>query len=254
MSSKRDRLQRKSTTTQSTPTATPEELAQRLFSKRKPSKAQVEQASQSGIELRNDGYMQFKRFEFTPIGLVLPEDTTSDEWGEVGRILLRLQARLQWLLGDWLAFGEDREWGETYRQIAEEFGYEVATLHNLSSIARRVNFSRRRETLSFGHHETVASLTAQEQEYWLALAEEQGLTRNDLRQELRNANQESEQKVEPLLNPEEVQAIRSALRLLTKFNSRDLSRLEGKQKSAALESVEALETIAQRLRNEISPS
>src|SRR5690606_10905108 len=83
----------------------------------------------------------------------------------------------------WWLYGE-RRYGEACSQAAE-VGYATQTLYNAASIASRIEISRRRENLSFSHHAEVAYLERDEQETLLDKAEENGWTRNDLRQAVR---------------------------------------------------------------------
>jgi hypothetical protein len=61
-----------------------------------------------------------------------------------------------WWLGDWIRFA-DQKWGEKYDQ-AISLGFAYQTALNAVSVAKKFQFSRRREDLSWGHHEAVACL------------------------------------------------------------------------------------------------
>lgn len=143
--------------------------------------------------VNDDGSFQYGRFWLSKTGLTIPEDITADEWGQMGLVLLHLQGSLQWLLGDWLAFGETRQWGETYRQVAEEFGKEVETLWTYTFVARSVNYSIRIEELSFSHHRLVAGLKTPDgspdvetQTYWLTQAKQNRWTLSQMREAMKD--------------------------------------------------------------------
>jgi hypothetical protein len=121
----------------------------------------------------DDGTYKYKRFRLSPMGLTLPKDMTRDEYKDMGEILLSLDSALTWALGDWLAFGEDKQWGETYQQIAEEFGYDVDTLYDYSWVCRKVEISIRSRDLSFAHHRLIAPMEKENQLWWLQQASEQ---------------------------------------------------------------------------------
>lgn len=106
-----------------------------------------------------------------------------DEWHEAGRQLQRLARSVNWLLGDWIAWGE-HSYGEAYTQAIEETGLEQQTLLNVASVARRVDPERRRESLSWSHHAEVASLKPAEQDRWLEEAETEGYSVKRLRSRL----------------------------------------------------------------------
>ena len=72
-----------------------------------------------------------------------------------------------------------------YREAVERTGLDYQTLRNYARIARRFEVSRRRETLSFGHHAELASLSEPEQDFWLRKAEQFSWSTSRLRREVR---------------------------------------------------------------------
>ncbi len=147
----------------------------------------LEAEQRDALKIIDETTLSYKRAELTTTSLTLPDDVTQDELAEMGDILLRLQKSVQWWLGDWLNALEDREWGETYAALASKYSYEVVTLHNIASIAKRVDFSRRRESLSFGHHDAVASLKPAQQTRWLNFAEKNQASVGELRKAIRES-------------------------------------------------------------------
>jgi len=108
------------------------------------------------------------------------------EWAEAGRRLGAMGRCGQWGLGDWIQYG-NAKFGERYARAARITGYDIQTLMNMVYVASRFEISRRRENLSWSHHETLASLEASEQDRWLDLAVSQKLSVSDLRHELRGS-------------------------------------------------------------------
>lgn len=131
--------------------------------------------------------LHYGRFTLSPVGVDLPGNTTEEEYAALGHVLLQLQSSTQWLIGDWLAFGEDRKWGETYSDVAQHFGYEVETLYTYASVCRAVKTSMRVEVLSFAHHRAVVSLPPEQQRAWLQTAVERKWSSKRLRAEIRAA-------------------------------------------------------------------
>ena len=132
------------------------------------------------------------------------QDLTFEEWVAIGRPLCSAIRSSQWWVGAWLVCGEDRwlktsdlderaraaakrEYENRYRLAREMLGLEDQTLHNIATVFRKVPDSRRRDELSWGHHESVAALPAAEQKKWLALAVAKEWTRGELRRALRTA-------------------------------------------------------------------
>jgi hypothetical protein len=165
----------------------------------KADEARIRQAMNEGLLVQSNNGWRFGRVDIDRVGIRVPEDITEQEYAELGAFLLDVASRIQWLLGDWLAYGENREWGETYQRVAEKFGYETNSLHNMAYVCRSVHFSLRREKLTFGHHKEVASRPPDEQSYWLGEAEREGWSVAALRQNMKNR---SESKILTTLKPQ----------------------------------------------------
>jgi hypothetical protein len=129
----------------------------------------IERVGKRSLSIADDKFT-YGRFTLTRTQLAIPEDATAEEWMEIGNILLRMQGAIQWHLGDWLAYGEDHQWGETYQEVAAKYEYEVGTLWTYASIARAINPLIRNQGLSFSHHRLVAKMAPDEQKYWLERA------------------------------------------------------------------------------------
>lgn len=123
------------------------------------------------------------------VGLDFPRTLHFEKWLTVGRTLAASQGSLAWCLGDWLMYGEESYNGR-YRDAVEIVALNYQTLRNYAWVARRFPLSRRRETLSFGHHAEVASLSEPEQDFWFRKAEEFNWSRNRLRSEVRSSLRE----------------------------------------------------------------
>ena len=93
----------------------------------------------------------------TPTGYVFREDLTYSEWEEIGLSLQMMGKAIQWWIGDWINFGE-RRYGESYAQAIEVTGYAYGSLRNAAWVASEIELSRRRDNLSWSHHNEVASL------------------------------------------------------------------------------------------------
>lgn len=101
----------------------------------------------------------------TRTGWIPPEniELTFDKWQAIGQQLQLMVHSIMWNIGDWLNYGE-RIYGEIYTQALEETDYAYQTLADEKWIASRIEFSRRRENLSFSHHKEVAALDPADQD------------------------------------------------------------------------------------------
>jgi len=116
------------------------------------------------------------------VRLGLPADLDHARWCEIGTNLWRLERALAWWVGDWWAFGEHRYGAR--REITEHPGWQglaYQTCANAAAVCRAFEISRRREALSFSHHEAVAALAPAEQDRLLDQAEREGWPRRRLR-------------------------------------------------------------------------
>lgn len=120
--------------------------------------------------------------------LDLPADLTFAEWQATGQTLGRISRACQWWLGDWLNYGE-RAYGEKYTEAIEVTGYELGTLKNFAWVAAHVETSRRRDVLSYSHHQEVAQFNPPNQDRWLTAAEANGWSAGKLRIEIRKTGE-----------------------------------------------------------------
>jgi hypothetical protein len=129
-------------------------------------------------------------FELTRTAAIAMCDATFDEWAATFKWCQAVEKASPFWVGDLVAYGEQK-YGEMYAQAMDATRYSYGTLANAAYVARRVESSRRREHLSFGHHQEVAPLPPQEQTEWLDKAEVQELTIQQLRIHIKAAAAES---------------------------------------------------------------
>lgn len=153
----------------------PEELATRNLTGRRASHVHA---------IATTAENKFDHFLVPRTGLQLPRQLSFEKWVNIGRQLSNVSSSSAWCLGDWLVYGEDTYTGR-YRDAIDQTSLDYQTLRNYAWVVRRFLWSRRRDTLSFGHHAEVAALSEPEQDFWLRKAEELGWSRNQLRREVR---------------------------------------------------------------------
>jgi DNA modification methylase len=118
---------------------------------------------------------------FEATWLSLSPETSIEAWREIGARLDFLEKGGPWWRGDWWAFGEAR-YGERAKAAAVS-STALQTFMNYASVARKFDTSRRREDLSFSHHDAVASLPPQDADIWLGRAAKSGWSAKRLRDE-----------------------------------------------------------------------
>lgn len=130
--------------------------------------------------------------EFKETYLDLNNGLSYEQWENIGQLINRISKSIMWWLGDWLNYGE-ANYGEKYTQAVDATGRSYQTLANAGYVAKYVETSRRRESLSWSHHAEVASLKPDEQSDWLDRAEIEGMTSKELRENIKgNGRPENE--------------------------------------------------------------
>lgn len=124
-----------------------------------------------------------------PLGREFETATTMEQWAEIGNSIYRDAESLQWVLADWAAFGE-KHWG-ALKEFCEGHGMNYGTLRNYAFIATNVEMSRRRDNLSFGHHQEVAPLQPEQQTHWLTKASVNHWSVAELRRRIRTSETNS---------------------------------------------------------------
>jgi hypothetical protein len=135
--------------------------------------------------------------KITPTSLVIDDpDFPWEKWVAIGGFFGELRSRLSFYIGDWILFG-DRMYGERYAQAIDVTGLSEGAIANKVSTCRNVAGSRRRETLSFGHHTEVSKLEPAEQAQWLEHADANRWNRATLRVKLDEAGHVRRRYVQP---------------------------------------------------------
>jgi hypothetical protein len=167
------------------------------------------------------------RAEVKKNGLIIEEGLTAQEWlGEVVTPLRELIGTMQtsalWWWGDALAYGE-RRYGEMYSQALEQSDYNYGTLRNAKFVSERIELSCRRDNLSWSHHAEVAAIEDKaDRAKWLKAAEEDGMSKSDLRKAIRMSKVEYNDPANE--NAGQFEAIAAAKQLAIYFKGEDVSK------------------------------
>ena len=130
---------------------------------------EVERIIEVPSRIQKDGSVQIGNIILTRVGLQFAGDVSAEEYDLFGMYLGSLSKTLTWVIGDYVA--NCNVYGRTVEQLAPVLRKSEGTIYNWSSLCQRVNFSQRRENLDPSHHLIVASLSPDEQDYWLEVAE-----------------------------------------------------------------------------------
>jgi len=157
---------------------------------------------------------------FTSQGLQLPDDLTFEQAQGVTHYIAEAIKRdvlevnlLQFCLGDIVQYAE-RRWGDTYSQLLDSTGLAYGTLANTAWVARSVDYSCRREDLSFAHHAVIAPLPPNEQREWLQRAAKDEIGANELRRQIQASKDVAAGK-----NPDQAAIVRALQRLAQRMTT-----------------------------------
>jgi hypothetical protein len=107
--------------------------------------------------------------KLTSTAIHLKAGLSFQKWTEVGVLLGRISASMQWWIAGWVCYGEDK-FGERFAQALESTGRDPKSLLTWVRVHRSVAEGRRREELTFSHHEAVSALDPDDQAFWLQKA------------------------------------------------------------------------------------
>jgi len=131
----------------------------------------------------DDMILQGTGYSITPCSLQIDEGLHIEDFRVLIQQIHRMRTAGHWALGDAMNYGE-RNYGDgLYDQVSELTGFAYGTLRNDSMVARVFELSRRRDNLSFAHHQVVCSkqLTRSQADDLLEQASHEGWTLEELR-------------------------------------------------------------------------
>lgn len=101
-----------------------------------------------------------KGYRITNSGLVISGEMSHEEWAALGQRLALYANAVSWAIGDWVIYGQDREWGATSR-FREAMAHTERTYESVlqaASVARAFPPESRRVDVSWSHHREALRL------------------------------------------------------------------------------------------------
>lgn len=123
-----------------------------------------------------------RQCKLTNTSLQVPEYFTEEQCLAVVFQLQSMEKCVRWWLGDAIAAADKRHGAA--KKAAEIAGMTHGSARNCSSVSEKFELSRRRDTLTWSHHQEVASLEPEDQEKFLDYAEQQKCSQKALRAEV----------------------------------------------------------------------
>jgi|GEM_PF-2095411 len=214
----------------------------------------------SAIIKHDDGAIEVSNIKVHRTGLEFIGTVEQEEYETFGEMILQFDTAYQWIVGDYLAYGVDNNYGMA-KEFAERLDRDPSTVHDWTYVCRQVTFSERSENLSFGHHKVVAKLDEEARAYWLQKAEEGNGKEGDahkvwskrrLEKEIAEANGEIEPKrlSEPVYKKWAEQSEDRATKTLDKFHGETDGRTRNAWKRFAEEEAKRWQAVLDAMNNE----
>lgn len=118
--------------------------------------------------------------QFSKTGLIIDRELTQGEWLELRKTIQTIKQAYQWIVGDWMLYGFEREWSTTYEDMAALTGLKEKTVKEYTSICRNIPASIRMDKLSFGHFQLIATVPNEDKPGWIQRAIDEKMSVRDL--------------------------------------------------------------------------
>lgn len=128
---------------------------------------------------RSRGKPLIEGFKLHRTGLQIEDWVDQRTWYEFGKLLQQADYSWEWLVADWLAFGDHKYGDQVYKLAARLLGKSPRTWEDYAYIARNVRISERSEILPVLSHKPVARFSDDRelQRKLIALGEQHNLSK-----------------------------------------------------------------------------
>lgn len=120
-------------------------------------------------------------------GWVPPKNLSKAEWIEIGKKLRRCEEAVQWWLGDWWAYGVERDYGDG-EELAAAVGVDYGAIRVYGSVSRAYKLLIRINNLDFKHHQIAMAALPDERLKWLRLAAKERWSTGELKAAIAQAH------------------------------------------------------------------
>ena len=107
-------------------------------------------------QTRARGKPLIEGFKVHRVGLEIEDWVDERTWYEFGKLLQQMDYAWEWMVADWLAFGDHKYGDKVYAAASRIFGKAARTWEDYAYIARNVKISERSEILPVLTHKPVA--------------------------------------------------------------------------------------------------
>lgn len=119
---------------------------------------------------RPDGTVQVGNFLLSATGLTSTVEVDREEWLAFYEGVKIIKRRMQWIVGDWMVYGAERSYVNSYEEIAALTGLKVGTVKVYTSVCRSIPPLIRINRLEFAHFQLIAPLSDEDKAAWIQRA------------------------------------------------------------------------------------
>lgn len=133
-----------------------------------------------------------RHVERHPTSLRISDETTFEEWADLGRWLQSVERSVMWWIGDWWAFGEHKYGARKALVTSDDWeGPTYQTCKDAASVSRRFERSERSDLLPWSHYRQALSLPKTDATSILGEAEREGWSVRETRAQVNRLKNEA---------------------------------------------------------------
>lgn len=118
------------------------------------------------------------------------DDVPYAQWAEATTWVQEVEEASPFWVGDLHLYGE--RYGEEASQVLKATEYAESTVKNAKHTCKMFPPEKRRASVPYSHHQEIAAVNDEaEREYWLAKCEDENLTRDQLRVQIKAAKSDA---------------------------------------------------------------
>lgn len=123
-------------------------------------------------------------YEVVERGLIVTRALSYNEWQSLGRSLTKLRNKVQWAVGDWLAYGavasEFRDYDDFYHHVVQITGRSYASIAHVVRVSQEFPIGDRLFNLPWSHYREILQLPETDRPIALRASEMNKWSRREL--------------------------------------------------------------------------
>lgn len=117
-----------------------------------------------------DEQSQERGYHYSGTGLDIRRELSVEAWRNILPEIKAMQTAYQLIIGDWMVYGFEQGYEQSYESMAELTGLKSQTVEVYASVCRNVPQLMRVNSLKFNHYRLVSKLPDDEKALWIQFA------------------------------------------------------------------------------------